>query len=158
MRIAFLILLLAGSAFAQSVAVVPAPSGLYTLEYLAWDSPGCTNWQVLVRTQTNALPVLTFEKQVKITAITNLQFGVQYWLSVKAQSNQIWSAESDLYAWPHKREDYFTVQNFTASSPTATKLWLPDTIKTFTNLPVAAMIVGSGAWISNNITPYIVPQ
>jgi hypothetical protein len=135
-----------------------APAGLYALAYLAWDSPGCTNWQVLIRTQTNALPIHSFEIQQKITAVSNLQYGVTYYLSVKAQSNNVWSAESDLYKWPHDRTNY--VSTIAQTAPTILGQWtdVPSSLRTEINPPSVSAVWRLKIFESNNITPFIISQ
>lgn len=135
------------------------PAGLYTLRDLAWEGPG-TNWQVLVRLDTNALPIASIESRTNRSAISNLTFNTTYWLSMRAQSNGNWSAESEPYKWPHDREDYFATRNYSQATIGGTKIVLPLTLVVTTNVITKAMwgFVGVEAWTSNNISPYIFPQ
>lgn len=160
MRNRFIILIAVGMLallWLVSRCTAQTPPGLYTLRDLAWDGPG-TNWQVFVRLQTDALPIASIESRIARSAVSNLTFNTTYWLSVRAQSNGNWSAESILFEWPQPREDYFAVQNYTMVSLSGPKLWLAGTKKTFTNLPSASQFVGVGGWVSNNISPYVYPQ
>jgi len=138
---------------AVSASAQPAPVGLYTLKTLAWDGPG-TNWQVMIRTQTNALPVGTFEVRTNRAACSNLQYGATYYLSVKAQSNGVWSAESTNYVWPHAREDYATYWMIDKKSHAL----IPGSISTVTNGPTDWAGRTLKVSVSNNITPYLIPQ
>ena len=144
---------------AQPLTVPPAPPGLYTLKYLAWDGPG-TNFEVVVRTQTNALPVHVFQTKLNRAAVSNLQYNTTYYLSVKAQSNALWSVESETFTWPHEREDYFATRNYSQATIGGTKIVLPLTLVVTTNVITRAMwgFVGVEAWTSNNITPYVFPE
>lgn len=138
--------------FASSKCVAQTPAGLYTLKYLAWDS-NAQGGIVLVKTNPASPAVASFITDTNRAAVSNLQYGVTYYLSVVNAGG-----ESTNYIWPHPREDYFAVENYTMMSLGGNKLWLPGTLRTFTNLPAPSQFVGVAGWVSNNITPHIFSQ
>lgn len=154
--------LIASLLFVAALSVsAQIPAGLYTLafvEIVPGPAAGSTNWQVLIRTDTNALPVSVIETKALKVAVSNLQYGATYYLSAKAQSNGAWSGESDTLVWPHPRTNYVTTVNQTATSPNGNWADEPETTKTFVNLPYLGKYWRIKIWESNNLSPYIIPQ
>lgn len=151
---------LAALLFACSVSA-QSPLGLYTLAYVEvvpGPAFGCTNWQFLVRTDTNALPVEIIETNVTKVAISNLQFGLTYYLTAKGQSNGVWSVESTNYVWPHPLTNYVTTVSQTAASPNGTWTDEPETLRTVINPPYFGKYWRLKIWESNNLSSYISPQ
>ena len=146
--------------FALNVSA-QTPSGLYTLTYvevIPGPAAGCTNWQYLVRTDTNALPVAVIETNATKIPVPNLQFGMKYFLSAKGQSNGVWSAESPFYLWPHALTNY--VARITQTAPSVNGDWqdVPGSLVTDIDPPVSGLVYRQKIWASNNIAPYVLAQ
>lgn len=134
----------------------PVPSDFYILRDFAWDPvPGAVSYRVHVKRINNADAFVITTAATRV-AVSNLTYDVIYLLSVQAlHQNGQWSNESTNYVWPHTREEYLVITNWSANSLTGSRTNLGAPLR-FTNSP--NRFVGVEGWRGNNIDGHVFPQ